>query len=44
MYRAKGFSSAKLNICCQTMNIPLNHHEALSDARACANLYLLGLQ
>ncbi len=43
MYRAKGFPSAKLDICCQKMNIQLNHHEALSDARACAKLYLLGI-
>jgi DNA polymerase III subunit epsilon len=25
---------------CQFNNIPLNHHDALSDARACAELYL----
>lgn len=25
---------------CQEFNIPLNHHDALSDARACAQLYL----
>ena len=25
---------------CQEYNIPLNHHDALSDARACAELYL----
>jgi DNA polymerase III subunit epsilon len=25
---------------CKTYNIPLNHHDALSDARACAWLYL----
>lgn len=25
---------------CQKLNIPLNHHEALSDARACAELFL----
>lgn len=24
---------------CQAFNIPLNHHDALSDARACAELY-----
>ena len=29
-----------LNICCQKYDIELNHHEALSDARACAKLYL----
>lgn len=42
MYRAKGFAPAKLDVCCRAMNIKLNHHEALSDARACAKLYLLG--
>ena len=36
-YRIHG---AALNVCCQTHNIKLNHHEALSDARACALLYL----
>lgn len=25
---------------CQQYNIPLNHHDALSDARACATLFL----
>ncbi len=25
---------------CQENNIPLNHHDALSDAKACAELYL----
>jgi len=40
IYRAKGFKPANLAACCQRMNIELNHHEALSDARACAELYL----
>lgn len=44
MYRAKGFAPAKLDVCCNAMNIKLNHHEALSDARACAKLYMLGLE
>ncbi len=26
--------------CCKELNIPLNHHDALSDAEACAILYL----
>ena len=26
--------------CCKELNIPLNHHNALSDAEACAMLYL----
>ena len=30
----------KLNLCCAEHGIQLNHHEALSDARACALLYL----
>ena len=29
-----------LNALCEKHNIPLNHHDALSDARACAKLYL----
>lgn len=40
IYRAKGFKPASLNACCYKMDIELNHHEALSDARACAMLYL----
>lgn len=40
IYRAKGYKPATLNACCQLNNIELNHHEALSDARACAKLYL----
>ena len=40
IYRAKGFKPANLAACCDRLNIPLNHHEALSDALACAELYL----
>lgn len=40
IYQAKGFKPARLNACCEVLGIELNHHEALSDARACANLYL----
>ncbi|MCK4662830.1 MAG: 3'-5' exonuclease [Bacteroidales bacterium] len=40
IYRTKGFQPANLSACCKLMNISLNHHEALSDARACAILYL----
>jgi DNA polymerase III subunit epsilon len=29
---------------CQIYSIPLNHHDALSDAKACAELYLKHLQ
>ena len=41
IYKSKGFKPTKLSDCCREMNIKLNHHEALSDARACAKLYLL---
>lgn len=41
IYKAKGLKPTKLSDCCKQMNILLNHHEALSDARACAKLYLL---
>ncbi len=30
-----------LNVCCTKHDIELNHHDALSDARACASLYIL---
>ncbi|WP_035651977.1 3'-5' exonuclease [Flavobacterium sp. ASV13] len=41
IYKAKGIKPTKLSDCCREMNIKLNHHEALSDARACAKLYML---
>ncbi|MEY2869188.1 MAG: hypothetical protein RIR01_1671 [Bacteroidota bacterium] len=41
IYKAKGIKPTKLSDCCREMNISLNHHEALSDARACAQLYLM---
>ena len=41
IYRAKGYNPAKLNACCEIHNIELKHHEALSDARACAKLFLI---
>ena len=34
------YPSGKLNECCAVDSIQLNHHDALSDARACAILYL----
>ncbi len=34
------YPSGKLAECCAVDNIELQHHEALSDARACAELYL----
>jgi DNA polymerase-3 subunit epsilon len=39
VYKAK-VKANKLSDCCRTMNIQLNHHEALSVS-ACAKLYLL---
>ncbi len=41
IYRKKGYKPASLSHCATLNNIQLNHHEALSDARACAKLYLL---
>ncbi len=40
IYKAKGFLPYRLNSCCERLGIPLNHHEALSDAIGCAKLYL----
>jgi DNA polymerase III subunit epsilon len=34
------YPSGKLNECCIVEGIKLNHHEALSDAKACAELFL----
>ena len=41
IFRAKGYNPAKLDACCKIHNIQLQHHDALSDARACAKLFLL---
>ncbi len=41
IYKAKEVESAKLNRLCKAYNIEIEHHNALSDARACALLYLL---
>jgi DNA polymerase-3 subunit epsilon len=38
--KIKKYPSAKLNVCCKIEGIELNHHEALSDAKACAELFL----
>ena len=43
LYRAKGLKPTTLKDCCRVMNIKLQHHEALSDARACAKLYVAHL-
>jgi len=40
IYRKKGYNPASLDVCCKRQGIKLNHHEALSDARGCAMLYL----
>ena len=40
IYRAKGCKPAGLNSLCNRFDIELDHHEALSDARGCAKLYL----
>lgn len=44
LYRNKGFESTKLNILCNHFNIPLIHHNALSDTLACTYLYLKHLK
>lgn len=44
IYRAKGYKPAKLDYCSARNNIELQHHDALSDARACAKLYLLTIE
>lgn len=40
IYRSLGYKPANLAACCLRQGIPLVHHEALSDARACAMLFL----
>lgn len=40
IYRSLGYKPANLSACCERQGIPLQHHEALSDARGCAKLYL----
>lgn len=40
IYRSLGFQRTKLSICCEIMGVTLQHHDALSDARATAELYL----
>ncbi|MBP9507926.1 MAG: 3'-5' exonuclease [Bacteroides sp.] len=39
IYRSLGYKPANLSACCKRQGIELRHHEALSDARACALLY-----
>lgn len=40
IYRKKGFKPCGLSACCRVLGIELEHHQALSDAKACAELYL----
>lgn len=41
IFRARGYRPASLNACCEIHGIELEHHQALSDARACAKLFLI---
>ena len=41
IFRARGHKPNNLAACCQTYNIPLIHHNAISDALACAKLFLI---
>jgi DNA polymerase III subunit epsilon len=41
IFQLKGLKPTKLSDCARHFNLQLNHHEALSDARVCAQLYLL---
>ncbi|MCA5004069.1 exonuclease domain-containing protein [Sphingobacterium bovistauri] len=40
IYKGLGFTKTKLSIVCEIMGIQLNPHDALSDARASAELFL----
>ena len=44
IFKMKGVVPTKLSDCARRFNLQLNHHEALSDARACAQLFLIHLQ
>lgn len=44
IFKAKGYVPAKLDACCAKHGIRLQHHDALSDARACAKLYMVSNQ
>lgn len=41
IFKQKGIVPTKLSDCARRFKLQLNHHEALSDARVCAQLYLL---
>ncbi len=36
--------SNKLNLVCEHLNIPLNHHDALSDAEGCAKIVIAAME
>ena len=40
-FKGQGYASCSLGSLCQHHDIKLNHHEALSDARGCAALWML---
>ncbi len=44
IYRKLGYKPANLAACCARNKIELQHHDALSDARACAKLFLLAYE
>ncbi len=41
IYRKRGYKPANLGACCAVHNIQLKHHDALSDAKGCAQLYII---
>ena len=41
IYRKKGLKKVNLAACSQLYGIDLRHHNALSDAKACAKLYMI---
>src|SRR5690606_28858488 len=41
IYRRKGLPKVNLAACSKLYGIELSHHNALSDARACAKLYMI---
>ncbi len=41
IFRKRGHFPNNLAACCRTYGIPLDHHNAMSDALACAKLFLI---
>lgn len=41
IFRGLGFKKNNLAACCERHSIELKHHDALSDAKACAKLFLI---